>query len=151
MNKEQKELATLENVITILQQNQKTLDEIRIWTKINGIEKVQNILNNALDTPEKRIVYHLSEGKTTREINTICGISIDTVSNYWNGWNRLGLMKTINVKGGGERFIKIFDLEHYGIEIPSITKKESKPKTTSVEKNQTEQQSVEGEKQNEQQ
>ena len=122
-NTEQKKPATLDDVVAALRQNQQVLEEIRVWTKINGVEKVQSVLNKALDTPEKRIVYHLSDGKTTREINAICGVSIGTVSTYWNSWNRLGLMKTISVKRG-DRFIKSFDLEDYGIEIPKIIPKQ---------------------------
>lgn len=118
-NNEQKKQATLDDVLTALQQNQQTLDDIKTWIKISGVEKVQSILTKALDTPEKRIVYHLSDGKTTREINAICGVSIGTVSTYWNSWNRLGLMKTISVKRG-DRFIKGFDLEDYGIKMPEI-------------------------------
>ena len=149
MNNEQKP-ATLDDVVVALQQNQEILEEIKVWTKINGVEKVQNLLNKTLDTPEKIIVYHLSDGRTIRDIIAICGGSTATVSNYWNNWNRLGLMKSISVKRG-ERFIKSFDLDHYGIEIPPITKKEPKQKTTTAEQNQTEPQPVEGEKQNEEQ
>jgi len=122
-NTEQKKPATLDDVVTALQQNQQILEEIRVWTKINGMDKVQSVLNKALDTPEKRTVYHLSDGKTTREIQAICGVSIGAVSTYWNSWNRLGLMKTISVKRG-DRFIKSFDLEDYSIEIPKITAKQ---------------------------
>ncbi len=122
-NTEQKKPATLDDVVIALQQNQQVLEEIRVWTKINGVEKVQSVLNKALDTPEKRTVYHLSDGKTTREINAICGVSIGSVSTYWNSWKRLGLMKTISVKRG-DRFIKSFDLEDYGIEVPKITAKQ---------------------------
>lgn len=149
MNDEQKKSATLDDVVVALQHNQETLEEIRTWAKINGVEKVQSLLNKTLNTPEKRIVYHLSDGKTIREIIAICGGSTATVSTYWNTWNRLGLMKSINVKRG-ERFIKSFDLEHYGIEIPPIIKKEPKQKTSSTEQNQTEQHPATGENQNEQ-
>lgn len=126
-NVDQKKSATLDDVVIALQQNQEILEELMVWTKINGVEKVQSVLNKALDTPEKRMVYHLSDGKTTREINAICSISIGTVSIYWNTWNRLGLMRIINVKGK-DRFIKSFDLEDYGIKMPEIPiqKKEQK-------------------------
>jgi len=129
-NTEQKKPATLDDVIATIQQNQQVLEEIRMWTKINVVEKVQNVLNKTLDTPEKRIVYHLSDGKTTREINAICGVSIGSVSTYWNGWNRLGLMKTISVKRG-DRFIKSFDLGDFGIDIPKIVSKQTLEQTPS--------------------
>ena len=135
MSNEQKS-ATLDTVVAALQKNQEILEEIKVWIKINGVEKVQNLLNKTLDTPEKITVYHLSDGRTIRDIIAICGGSTATVSNYWNNWNRLGLMKSIRVSRG-ERFIKSFDLESYGIEISAIAKKEPKQKTTTVEQNQT--------------
>ncbi|MEX2193022.1 MAG: hypothetical protein WD717_06555 [Nitrosarchaeum sp.] len=121
--------ATLDDVVALLQKNQEILEEIKVWAKINGVEKVQDILKKALDSPEKIVIYHLSDGRTVRDIIAICGGSTATVSTYWNNWNRLGLMKSIQVNRG-ERFIKSFDLESYGFEIPAIAKKESKQKTT---------------------
>lgn len=145
MNNEQKP-ATLDDVVAALQKNQETLEEIKVWAKINGVEKVQDLLKKTLDSPEKITIYHLSDGKTIRDIIAICGGSIYTVSNYWNNWNKLGLMKSISVKRG-ERFIKSFDLESYGIEIPVTVKKEPKQKTIILEQNQT-RQSVGEESQN---
>lgn len=128
MNNEQKP-ATLDDVVATLQKNQETLEEIKVWAKINGVEKVQDILKKTLDSPEKIAIYHLSDGRTIRDIIAICGGSTSTVSNYWSSWNLLGLMKSISVNRG-ERFIKSFDLESYGIKIPVIAKKESKQKPT---------------------
>jgi len=144
MNNDQKP-ATLDDVVAALQNNQETLDEIKVWTKINSVEKVQDILKKTLDSPEKIAIYHLSDGRTVRDIIAVCGGSTATVSNYWSSWNMLGLMKSISVKRG-ERFIKSFDLESYGIEIPVIAKKESKQKPT--EQHETES-TIEGEIQNE--
>lgn len=149
MSNEQKKPATLDDVVAALQQNQEILEEMKVWAKINGVEKVQSLLNKTLNTPEKRIIYHLSDGKSIREIISICGGSTATVSTYWNTWNQLGLMKSIHVSRG-ERFIKSFDLEHYGIEIPTIIKKESKQKTSSTEQSKAEQQPAAGVDQNEQ-
>lgn len=142
-NDEQKNPATLDDILITLKQNQQILNEINTWIKISGVEKVQSILVKSLDSPEKIIVYHLSDGKTTREINVICGVSISTVSTYWNTWNRLGIMKTISVKGGGERHIKKFDLEDYGIDVPTIAKKDTNQKSSQEQKPKTEQPTTE--------
>ncbi|QLH11266.1 hypothetical protein [Nitrosarchaeum sp. AC2] len=136
--------ATLDDVVAALQKNQETLEEIKVWAKINGVEKVQEILKKTLDSPEKITIYHLSDGRTVRDIIAVSGGSTATVSNYWSIWNRLGLMKSIPVSRG-ERFIKSFDLESYGIEIPAIAKKESRQKT--IEQIPTESETV-GENQN---
>ena len=59
MNNEQKP-ATLDDVVAVLQKNQETLEEIKVWAKINGVEKVQDILKKTLNSPEKITIYHLS-------------------------------------------------------------------------------------------
>lgn len=107
-----------------------TLEEILTWLKISGTEKVRNLLQTALDTSEKRRVYQLSDGKTTREINAVCGVGASTVSNYWKKWYKLGLMKKVAVKGGGERHFRAFDLEDYGIEVPKVAAKNEVAPTT---------------------
>ncbi len=135
MNNRQKP-SMLDDVVTALNQNTSTLEEIKIWMKINGIEKVRTILTKQLDSQEKILTYHLSDDRTTREIGTIVNIGIKTISTYWKSWYKLGLMKGEKVKGVGSRYFKIFYLEDYGIKIPPTIKKEQ---TTSLEEqNQTE-------------
>ena len=65
------------------------------------------------------MVYQLSDGKTTREINANGGPSIGTVSNYWSAWYKLGLVKKILVKGK-ERYVKSFNLEDYNIKVLTV-------------------------------
>lgn len=108
--------ATLDDVVT-------ALDEILTWLKISGTDKVKTLLQNTLDTSEKRLVYQQSDGKTVREINAVCGVGASTVSNYWKKWYKLGLMKKVSVKGGGDRHFRAFDLEDYGIDVPKIAVK----------------------------
>ena len=127
MDNEQKP-ATLDDVVAILQKNQGMLEEIMIWSKINNVEHVKKILTETLNTPEKIIIYHLSDGRTIRDITAICGGSTFTISNYWKTWNNRGLMKSMRVSRG-ERFIKAFDLAHYDIDIPPIPKTKSQTAT----------------------
>lgn len=122
--------ATLNDVTEALAQNKKILEEISMWLKISGIEKVRGILNSTLNTPEKISVYHLSDGRGITEIHNTTGMSVGSISNYWNSWNKLGLMKSLPVKGG-ERLIKNFDLEDYGITIPKTLLKSQTIKTPS--------------------
>ena len=74
--------ATLNDVVSLLQHNQDTLDELLTWIKIENVEKVKNVLNDALDTPEKKIVYHLSDGSSIQEIESKSSISHSQVSRY---------------------------------------------------------------------
>jgi len=112
-----------DRILGVLSNNQNKLEEILIWLKINGIDKVGKLLYNNLDTPEKKLVYHLSDGKSIRDISSSCGISISTISNYWKKWYQLGLMRKIKVQGGGERHFKNFDLDDFDIKVPTTSKK----------------------------
>jgi len=96
------------------------LEEMLSWQKISSFEKVRSLLLSTLDTPEKRMVYQLSNGRTVRDIGLACGVGAGTVSTYWKRWFRIGLMKKVAVRGGGERHFRAFDLEDFGIDVPRI-------------------------------
>ena len=128
----QKKDATLNDILAVLEKNQNTLDEISTWIKISGIEKVRDVLTTALDTPEKKTVYHLSDGSTVQEIESKCSLSDSQISRYQKRWYNLGLMKKERARGRGDRHVKVFDLEDFGIEIPKVVSKVSSQKTQEV-------------------
>jgi hypothetical protein len=103
------------------QENEQTelLREILKWTKFTGMKEVKEILNSALETPQKKLVYQLSDGDVgSVEICKVSGIaSPDTITRYWKSWTKLGLGENLAVKGG-KRFKRAFDLEDFGIEVP---------------------------------
>jgi len=105
------------------------LQEMLKWTKFAGMKEVKNTLVSVLDTEQKRLVYHLSDGtRGTVEIAKLAGIgSTGTVFDMWQAWLKLGLGESIPVRGGS-RFKRSFDLEDFGIEVPQIkeVKKEEK-------------------------
>lgn len=121
---ESKKPATLDDVVLALQRNQDILEDIATWIKIGNFESVKKILESTLKTPEEKLVYHLSDDKTTREITAACGVSIGTISKYWNTWYKIGIMKAVSVRRG-DRFVKKFNLEDFGIEIPVVTPKKT--------------------------
>lgn len=95
------------------------LREILKWIKFSGMKEVKSVLLSVLDSEQKKLAYHLSDGtKATREIGEVVGIHFTTVAGYWKSWLKLGLGENIAVRGG-QRFQRSFDLEDLGIEIPS--------------------------------
>ncbi len=108
------------------------LREILKWIKFAGMKEVKTTLVNALDTEQKRLVYHLSDGtRGTVETAKLAGIgSNQTVFAMWQTWLRLDLGESIPVKGGS-RFKRSFDLEDFGIEVPQIKKEMSKKEPVS--------------------
>jgi len=95
------------------------------------MKEVKEALNSVLDTDQKKLVYHLSDGnKGIIEIGKATGIaSTATISRYWKNWVRLSLGEYVSVQGG-DRFKRSFDLEDFGIDVPQIkqTEKEEKQK-----------------------
>ena len=94
MNNEQKP-ATLDDVVAILQKNQEILEEIKTWSKINNVEKVKKILMRALDTTEKIIIYHLSNGtNSSYEIARKIGANDTARRKISDYWKRVGKGRT---------------------------------------------------------
>lgn len=110
------------------------LREILKWTKFAGIKGVKEVLLPELDTDEKKQVYQLSDGtKAIAEINKITGVSVGAISGYWNKWVKLGLGERIAVRGG-ERFVRAFDLEDFGVDVSKLKDKKAKKEARKVSK-----------------
>ena len=102
------------------QANEQTvlLREILKWLRFSGMKEVKSALTSALDSDQKKLIYHLSDGnKGSPDIGQQSGVSDFTVRNYWKQWSKLGIVEAIKV-GRGDRFKKTFDLEDFGMDIP---------------------------------
>ncbi len=98
----------------------KLLREILKWTKFSGMKGVKEVLDSAVNTDQKKVVYQLSDGsKPSLEIGRLAKCSDQTVRNYWKAWLKQGLGDTVSVRGG-DRFKRAFDLEDFGIEVPPV-------------------------------
>jgi len=96
------------------------LQEILKWIKFAGAREVRTVLSNILDTEQKRLIYHLSDGEHgSIEIGKITNVSDSTVRRCWESWSRLGIVEPIGVRGG-LRYKKSFELEDFGFTIPQI-------------------------------
>lgn len=105
------------------------LKEILKWIRFTAAKEVKNVLGNALDTKQKSLIYHLSDGnRSSAEIGKSAGVSDMTVRRLWATWARLGVVESIKVRGG-DRYKKSFDLEDFGIEIPENPAKPSSDTT----------------------
>lgn len=94
------------------------LREILKWIKFAGAKEVKNVLLATLDTEQKRLIYHLSDGDHgSLEIAKVAGTSDTTVRRYWASWARQGIVESLKVRGG-ERYKKSFELEDFGMEVP---------------------------------
>lgn len=95
------------------------LEEILIWTRLQGVQNAKNVLAGALTTGTHKLAYQLSDGRSSAEVAKDCSVSSMTIINYWRRWYTLGIVKpSPKFKGRLER---IFSLEDLGIEIPAIS------------------------------
>lgn len=133
-NDEQKD-ATLNDVLGTLQTMQGKLEELVIWQRINGADKVRGLLHTQLDSKEKKAIYQLSDGKMTRdEISAAVKVSTGAISGYWSTWYRLGLVSIQKIKGK-DRYVRNFDPTDFGIEVPKLfwEQAQGRPQTSPVQ------------------
>jgi hypothetical protein len=110
----------------------KILREILKWTKFSGMKGVREVLDSAVNTDQKKIIYQLSDGsKPSLEIGRLAKCSDQTVRNYWKVWLKQALGDTVSVRGG-DRFKRGFDLEDFGIEVPPIQQTETTQQLTAT-------------------
>jgi hypothetical protein len=110
----------------------KLLREILKWTKFSGRKGVKEVLDSAVSTDQKKIVFQLSDGsKPSLEIGRLARCSDQTVINYWKAWLKQALGDTISVRGGS-RFKRAFDLEDFGIEVPNVQQTATTQQTTTT-------------------
>ncbi|MCK4443486.1 MAG: helix-turn-helix domain-containing protein [Thermoplasmata archaeon] len=96
------------------------LREILKWTKFQGMQNVKQVLENTLDTDAKKLIYHLSDGRSSPDIAAIAGVTSTTVRQYWKDWSAIGIVGLH--PDYKKRFHRVFSLELVGIEIPGFEK-----------------------------
>jgi len=99
------------------------LEELVRWTRVTSIPQVKKLLEEILQSPEEKIAYESSvASRTQSEIAKLANVSQAAISNYGKKWIKNGIAKAISTKGG-QRAVKLFSLEDFGIEVPKITVK----------------------------
>lgn len=101
------------------------LEEMLRWIKVTSISHVQQVLGSL--PPEEKIAYHFSDGRNSREIAKIVGVTKATILNWWKKWNTKGIVEPLSVRRG-TRYRHAFELSDFDIKVPSISKKKSKNK-----------------------
>lgn len=94
------------------------LREILKWTKFQGMQKAKQVLKATLDNDKKKLVYELSDGRSSSAIAETVEVSDQTVRNYWKEWTALGIAEIH--PDYKRRSRRVFSLEEVGIEVPGI-------------------------------
>ncbi len=99
------------------------LEEILKWVRLEGAQRAKDTLTDLLKTDTEKLVYANSDGRTSREIARAVGTSHMTVINYWRKWLKFGIVKEKSSRGG-TRFVKVFSLPDFGVEVPRLSARE---------------------------
>ncbi|MEE9224138.1 MAG: hypothetical protein V3U51_05255 [Thermoplasmata archaeon] len=111
------------------------MEDILKWTRFQGALKAREVLQSTLESDQEKLIYHHSDGNTSREVAKIVGVTRATVTKAWKHWNTFGIVESVRVKGGGHRYVRVFDLQDFGIPMPprgsrkTITKELDSPET----------------------
>ena len=110
------------------------LEEILIWTRLQGVQNAKAVLDEALSDDKLKLAYHLSDGRSSTEVGNACDVTGMTITNWWRKWFTIGIAQPSKRYKG--RFERTFSLEDLGIKVPSIkgeTKIEAKEQPSSEE------------------
>lgn len=112
------------------------LSKILEWTRFIGKQQLRALLLDNLKEDVEKVVYELSDGKSLREIESICrangySVSKSTINKYWDKWAALGIVEPSKSYRG--RYEKITSLKEVGIELPEIKSKKSIKEETATE------------------
>jgi hypothetical protein len=98
------------------------IEELTFWTKFSVWPSFAKILRATLSDDIDKMVYELSDDKSTREIAKILTnngrkITHQTVANMWQRWSEIPIVMPSLKKG---RFRRVVSLKSVGINFPTI-------------------------------
>jgi len=108
------------------------LEELVKWKRFEGSQLAKKTMKELFSKDSEKLVYQNSDGKASRDIATLSGVSDFSVRNYWKKWNIEGLVVPSDKHKG--RYERMFSLEDFGIEIPLVKKSASHIEKQNVEK-----------------
>lgn len=114
-----------EHQVKLLENISFSLQEITKIFRVVSQPLIKDILEKALNTYEKRLVYNCLDGeKTIAAIKELTGVNIRFISEWGQEWEKLGIVETdLNVSVHGRRR-NLFELSIYGISIENSKNEE---------------------------
>jgi len=101
------------------------LEELVKLTKFSSFPQIRQVLLDILPSDENKIAYQYSDGRKSKDIAELAIIDDSTIRDWGKIWVKAHIAEFKSVQGG-ERAIRLFSLEDFGIDIPKS--KVSRPK-----------------------
>jgi hypothetical protein len=118
MESQELQVKLLENISISFQEITKIL-------RVVAQPVIKDVLEKALNTIEKRLVYNYMDGeKTVVTIQELTGVNVRFISEWGQEWEKLGIVETDSNASVRGRRRKSFDLSLYGIPINENAKSE---------------------------
>jgi hypothetical protein len=118
MESQELQVKLLENISISFQEITKIL-------RVVAQPVIKDVLEKALNTIEKRLVYNYMDGeKTVVTIQELIGVNVRFISEWGQEWEKLGIVETDSNASVRGRRRKSFDLSLYGIPINENAKSE---------------------------
>lgn len=105
-------------------QEMPSLDELKgamqklvVYIKLANYDDIRNRLMEILNSDDKKRVFEATDGKRgTRDIESTTGVGKNTVSDWWNEWQKEGIVEESQEVRG--RRCRVLSLADFGIEVP---------------------------------
>jgi hypothetical protein len=113
-------VGSLEKIFEALERQEAAILELKFWIRLGRQEQAKELFDKILDSPKKKWVYELLDGKTSLpEIEKRTGVNPAQSSPWGQEWEARGIV--VDVGGGTRR--KVIPLSALGIKVPPFTKK----------------------------
>lgn len=117
-----------------LQPEQAPSDDLRLawlmqklvtYIKLANYDSIRNRLMEIVNSDDKKRAFEATDGiNSTRDIYSITGVNKNTVSAWWNDWEKQGLVEEST--GARGRRVKLVSLSDFGIGVPAGKRQRAK-------------------------
>lgn len=84
-----------------------------------GYPTVKPMLETVLDSNEKRLVYHLTDGRrSVAEVQNLTGVNARFISEWGREWEKFGIVEQSRISKIKGRRQELFDPAVFGIPVP---------------------------------
>ncbi len=96
------------------------LKELLKWIRIDVKIRVKQAIESEFSEEKKIVVYHFSDGRSSDDIERLLNKTVTdvTIRSWWKKWARLGFMELHPEYK--KRYVRVFNLEDFGIDIPDL-------------------------------
>ncbi len=104
--------------MAVLGEIARSLRELVTWTRVMGYSAVREMLETALDSDEKQLVYHLTDGRrSVKESQELTGVNVRHISEWGQEWESMGIAESSRASSVKGRRQRVFNLTDFGFQI----------------------------------